>query len=87
MLDTVDPLELIADPKLAKLLDVSLRSIARWDEADDGENKIPAPVVINGRKYRRRAEVEAWLRKRALIALAPQKTTSRKAPAKRPSEL
>ena len=72
MLDTVvDPLELVPDPKITRLFGVSLRSLARWDA--DEKNDFPRPIVINGRKYRRRAAVEAWLQKRALAALKASK--------------
>jgi predicted DNA-binding transcriptional regulator AlpA len=67
MLEPSDPLELIRDPAVAKLLNVSLRSIARWDK--DPEDDFPEPIVINGRKYRRRAKLEEWMRKRALTSL------------------
>lgn len=60
----IDDLELIADPKLAKLLGFSLRSFARWD--NDPSTGFPAPIKINGRNHRRRAEVDAWLKARAL---------------------
>ncbi len=62
-----DPLVLIPDPKVAKLLNVSLRTIARWDA--DPDNDFPPPVIISARKYRRRAQIEAWLHKRAIAYL------------------
>lgn len=80
-----DPLELIADPALAKLLNVSLRTFARWDA--DSKNDFPRPVVINGRKFRRRAKIETWLHERALASLAPTKPAPRQAPVKRPTAI
>jgi predicted DNA-binding transcriptional regulator AlpA len=62
----IDSLELIADPKLAKLLGFSLRSFCRWD-ADENLG-FPPPISINGRNHRRRADIEAWLRERALAS-------------------
>jgi hypothetical protein len=89
-----DPLDLIADPKLARLLGVSLRTLARWDA--DPDNDFPAPVILNGRKYRRRGQVEAWLHERALTALTAPTSPSpshmpgtaivTEAPAKKPGK-
>ncbi len=60
-------IELVADPVLAKKLGKSLRTLARWD--DDPSLGFPKPVVINCRKHRRVAEIEAWLNRRALASL------------------
>lgn len=82
--EAMDPLELIADPKLARLLNVSLRSLARWDA--DKKNNFPPPVLINSRKFRRRAEIEAWLHERALASLQPAPNPVRRPPAETASE-
>ena len=62
-----DSLELISDPKLAKLLGFSLRTFARWE--NDESSGFPRAIVINGRNHRRRVEIEAWLRERAVASL------------------
>jgi predicted DNA-binding transcriptional regulator AlpA len=54
-----DPLDLIRDPQVAKLLGVSLRTLARWDA--DPDNNFPRPIIVNARKSRPRGELEAWL--------------------------
>lgn len=77
-MERIDPLELISDPKLSNLLNISLRTFARWDA--DPNNDFPAPVIINVRKYRRRAEIEAWLHKRALASLEPAAKPARRPP-------
>lgn len=78
MMTERDPLELMRDPQVAKLLNVSLRTIARWDA--DPNNDFPPPVNINARKYRRRAEIEVWLHKRALASLEPAAKPARRPP-------
>lgn len=60
MTESIDTLELIPDSKLRELLDRSPRTIKRWDE--DPESGFPKPIPYKGRKYRRRVEVEAWMR-------------------------
>jgi predicted DNA-binding transcriptional regulator AlpA len=89
-MERIDPLELISDPKLAQLLNLSLRSFARWD-AEAG-NDFPKPVYINRRKFRRRGEIEEWLRRCARDSLAarvattsPSKPIPPKAIAKQPA--
>jgi hypothetical protein len=60
MTESIDALELIPDSKLRELLNRSPRTIKRWDE--DPESGFPKPIPYKGRKYRRRVEVEAWMR-------------------------
>jgi hypothetical protein len=60
MTESIDALELIPDSKLRELLGRSPRTIKRWD--DDPESGFPKPIPYRGRKYRRRVEVEAWMR-------------------------
>ena len=89
MLGAADPLELLADPKVARLLSVSLRTLARWDA--DPNSDFPPPVIHNGRKYRQRQALEAWLRKRALDSLQANakpgrpRAKSSPSPAKKPA--
>jgi predicted DNA-binding transcriptional regulator AlpA len=70
-----DNLELIADPVLAKKLGRSLRTLARWD--DDHSLGFPKPIVINKRKHRRVAEIEAWLSRRALASLGNEESATK----------
>jgi predicted DNA-binding transcriptional regulator AlpA len=67
---TLDNIELIADPLLAKKLGVSTRTLARWDE--EPEKGLPKPIVFSRRKYRRAHEIEAWINERALASLGPK---------------
>jgi hypothetical protein len=54
---------LLPDPLVAKRYNVSTRTIPRWDA--NLALGFPAPTFINGRKYRRVRELEAWERYRA----------------------
>ena len=54
---------LLPDPLVAKRYNVSTRTIPRWDA--NPALGFPAPTFINGRKYRRVRELEAWERYRA----------------------
>ena len=53
---------------------ISKRSVERWGE--DEELGLPPEIEINGRRYRKLSELEAWERKRAVAAVA--KRTERK---------
>jgi hypothetical protein len=53
---------------------ISKRSVERWGE--DEELGLPPEIEINGRRYRKLSELEAWERKRAVAAVA--KRTQRK---------
>jgi predicted DNA-binding transcriptional regulator AlpA len=53
-----DSSELIATSPLARVLNVSTRTIDRWRK--DERVGFPAPTVINGRKYWPTVEVRAW---------------------------
>jgi predicted DNA-binding transcriptional regulator AlpA len=55
-----DEEKLDPDPKVAKNLGVTTRTIDRWDE--DPKLDFPKAVEINGRKYRRRNEIRAFVR-------------------------
>lgn len=57
--DQLDP-----DIKVAKQLGIHRKSILRWDRRP--ELNFPKPVWINGRKYRRRAEIREFLRRAAV---------------------
>jgi hypothetical protein len=54
--------DLLPDPEVALRYNVSLRTLSRWDE--QLELGFPRPVRINGRKYRRLAQLENWERAR-----------------------
>ena len=54
---------LLPDRLVAARYDVSIRSLERWDLKPD--LGFPAPVRINGRRYRAIAELENWERKTA----------------------
>jgi hypothetical protein len=54
--------ELIPDARVAQRYGVHSITVGRWDA--NHELGFPAPVIINRRKYRRRAELEAWERSR-----------------------
>jgi len=57
--DGVDP-----DSKVAKQLGIHIKSLIRWDRRS--ELNFPKPIYINGRKYRRRREVQDFLRRAAV---------------------
>lgn len=56
--------EITPDPKVAKQLGVHVKSLPRWDRRP--ELNFPKPIVINGRKYRRQADIREFLRRAAL---------------------
>ncbi len=64
--------ELAPDSKIAKQLGVHPKSLPRWDRRP--ELHFPKPIYINGRKYRRQAEIREFLR-HAAIAHAASKTS------------
>ena len=49
---------LLADSKVAERYGVCLRTLWRWDR--NRKLGFPAPVRINGRKYRREEELDAF---------------------------
>jgi hypothetical protein len=54
---------LLPDSKVRRRYGVCSRTLARWDQ--NPSLGFPAPTVINNRKYRRLAELQAWERVRA----------------------
>jgi hypothetical protein len=52
--------DLLPDPRVAERYGVSTRTIPRWDA--NPELGFPEAIVINGRRYRRRSELEAFER-------------------------
>jgi hypothetical protein len=65
--------DLLPDSHVAERYKVSQRTIKRWDDQPD--LKFPLPIVINGRKYRRRDQLESWERERTAENIGrPQKT-------------
>jgi hypothetical protein len=61
----MDPDELIPDAAVAEhRYHVHIKTLGRWD--NDPRLDFPAPVVINGRKYRRRRELEEFERRRVV---------------------
>jgi len=50
----------------ARRWSVSKRSVERWGE--DEQLGLPPEIEINGRRYRRLSELEAWERSRAVAA-------------------
>jgi hypothetical protein len=56
--------ELDPDSKVAKRLGVHPKSLPRWDRRP--ELKFPGPIYINGRKYRRRADISEFVRQAAV---------------------
>jgi hypothetical protein len=65
------PDDLIPDPKVAKRYDVTTRTLPRWDDTVGLD--FPRPIVINGRRYRRRSELEQWERSRAVARASPNR--------------
>jgi hypothetical protein len=57
------PDDLLPDLQVAQRYQVTLRTVARWDE--DPELDFPKAFRVKGRKYRRVKELESWERKRA----------------------
>ena len=54
---TIDD-DLLPDPLVAKKYKRTSRTISRWDE--DPTLGFPKPIEINGRKYRRRSELNKF---------------------------
>jgi hypothetical protein len=53
---------IIPDRRVCARYEVCTRTLARWDASST--LGFPKPIVINGRKYRREDELEAWERAR-----------------------
>jgi predicted DNA-binding transcriptional regulator AlpA len=53
----------LPDPKVRVRYGVTDMTLWRWSK--DPNLKFPQPMKINGRNYRRLAELETWERKRA----------------------
>jgi hypothetical protein len=51
----------------AKRWSVSKRSVERWGE--DENLKLPPEIEINGRRYRKLSEIEAWERARVVVSI------------------
>jgi hypothetical protein len=60
--------ELLPDTMVARRYGVHIKTIGRWD--DNPELEFPAPVEINGRKYRRRRDLEEFERRRVVSRAA-----------------
>jgi len=65
--DAVDPAA-----KVARQLGIHIKSLIRWDRRPD--LNFPKPLVINGRKYRRRREVQEFLQRAAVAHASKVKT-------------
>jgi hypothetical protein len=61
---------LIADRRVADRYDVSVRTLARWDELP--ELGFPPPIYIRDRRYRELAKLEQWDRHNARKAAPPK---------------
>jgi hypothetical protein len=51
----------------SKRWSVSKRSVERWGE--DENLKLPPEIEINGRRYRKLSEIEAWERARVVVSI------------------
>jgi hypothetical protein len=60
------PPEWLPDPLVAKRYSVNPRTLRRWDE--DASLDFPPVILINGRRYRELAALEAWERRTAANA-------------------
>jgi len=57
--------DLIPDGNVARdRYHIHIKTLGRWD--NDPDLGFPAPVIINGRKYRRRRELEEFERARVV---------------------
>jgi hypothetical protein len=59
---------LLSDRRVAERYDVSVRTLARWDETPG--LRFPPPVYIRDRRYRELAKLEQWDRANARKAAA-----------------
>jgi excisionase family DNA binding protein len=55
--------EWLGGAQTAGYLGVTPMTIWRWER--DPKLQFPAPTVIRGRKYRRRDDIDAWMRRMA----------------------
>jgi excisionase family DNA binding protein len=55
--------EWLGGAQTADYLGVTSMTIWRWER--DPKLEFPAPTVIRGRKYRRRNDIDAWMRRMA----------------------
>jgi hypothetical protein len=62
---------LIADRRVADRYDVSVRTLARWDEQPD--LGFPPPIYIRDRRYRELAKLDEWDRANTRKATAQTK--------------
>jgi hypothetical protein len=70
---TNNPNETFLSPsQQARRWSVSKRSVERWGE--DQRLSLPPEIEINGRRYRKLSELEAWERARAVTAAMKQTT-------------
>jgi hypothetical protein len=65
--------ELLPDALVAERYKVTTRTIDRWGHRPD--LKFPAPLWINGRKYRYLRQLEAWERERMAENIGRPKKT------------
>jgi hypothetical protein len=70
VMSTTENRKRIPDPRVAKDLGVSLRTLARWDKKP--ELNFPKPIYNNGRKYRYADQLAAWDREQAAASRGPQ---------------
>jgi hypothetical protein len=59
---TPDPL--LGNPDLAKEFGVCVKTIERWERDPKIAPDLGAPMIINGRKYRTRSQIETFKQKR-----------------------
>jgi hypothetical protein len=55
--------DLVPDPAVWRQLHVTSMTLFRWDR--DPRLNFPKPIKINGRKYRSRSALDAWIREMA----------------------
>jgi hypothetical protein len=58
------PDDLIPDSQVARRYGIHIKTVGRWDTYS--KLKFPPPVVINGRRYRRRRDLEEFERRQAV---------------------
>jgi hypothetical protein len=60
----------LASPAVAKRYSKCTKTIERWEK--DQSLNFPRPMIINGRKFRRLRELEAWEIRRAALCTSPK---------------
>ena len=76
--NTIDP-EWLPDVRAAEHIGLSTMTLWRFDHLPEYAHlNFPKPAVINKRKYRRRADLDEWMRSRIVDGAEPREVKAKK---------